>query len=251
MLGLNSLSGEPLDAQLLGLRIPTDVTKVDQENDSDILDDEIAQQKNLGKHCGLIEGSKTFADNFDQAELSRVSAENITVASNSGGTHFNLQDGNMLFASEKAITVETPLGTVHIPAGAIAFVMVQGPDVAVYDLHQSRQDATQVVTGKKLITLDPGRLLVLTEQQTRDFERVISRCRCIGYRNPREEDINENIKAFAMDFSIPSIVSNVQPLRQMLGARSGPEKAAMDKILKNSALLMQLTAIAGPFKDGN
>jgi len=37
----------------------------------------------------------------------------------------------------------------------------------------------------------------------------------------------------------------------MLGAQSGPAKAAMDKILKDSALLMQLTASAGPFKDGN
>jgi hypothetical protein len=37
----------------------------------------------------------------------------------------------------------------------------------------------------------------------------------------------------------------------MLDATSGPDKAAMDKILKNSALLMELTASAGPFKDGN
>jgi hypothetical protein len=109
----------------------------------------------------------------------------------------------------------------------------------------------KVVTGNKLVTLDPGRLLVLTQQETRDFERVVGRCRCIGYRNAEEEDINGSIRAFGMDFSIPSIVSNVIPLKQMLNATSGPDKAAMDKILKNSALLMELTASAGPFKDGN
>jgi hypothetical protein len=37
----------------------------------------------------------------------------------------------------------------------------------------------------------------------------------------------------------------------MMEATSGPDKIAMDKILKNSALLMDLTASAGPFKDGN
>ena len=109
----------------------------------------------------------------------------------------------------------------------------------------------QVVSEKKLVTLDPGRLLVLTNQQTRDFERVVGRCRCIGYRNPEEEDVSDDIKAFGMDFSIPSVITNVVPLRQMMEAQSGPDKVALDKILKNSALLMELTAKAGPYKDGN
>ncbi|MBK7749564.1 MAG: hypothetical protein IPI39_20190, partial [Candidatus Obscuribacter sp.] len=257
LLGLNALNGGPLDAQLLGLRIPTDLTRVwsrgklNQDEASDEENEEIAQQKNLGKQCGLIEGSLTYASTFDQGELSRLASEKITIAENSGGTNFKLDEGNVLFAPDKAITVETQSGVVHIPAGAVAFIMAVGSDVAIYDLHQNSQEAMQVVTGKKLVTLDPGRLLVLTEQQTRDFEKIVGRCRCIGYRNPKEEDINENIKAFGMDFSLPSIISNVQPLKQMLGAQSGPAKAIMDKILKNSALLMQLTASAGPFKDGN
>jgi hypothetical protein len=251
------LGSRNADVQLLGLRIPTDLTdvlsrgKLRKEQDSDILDDEIAQQKRLGKSCGIIEGSRTYASNFEPSEQSRLANEKITIAENTGGSHFNLDDGNVLFAPDKAITVQTQSGIVHIPGGAIAFVMASGSDVAVYDLHQTSQEAMKVVTGNKLVTLDPGRLLVLTQQETRDFERVVGRCRCIGYRNAEEEDINGSIRAFGMDFSIPSIVSNVIPLKQMLNATSGPDKAAMDKILKNSALLMELTASAGPFKDGN
>ncbi|MBP9811053.1 hypothetical protein KBF38_22305, partial [bacterium] len=256
LLGLNGLNNP--DAQLLGLRIPTDLTRVfsrgklNQTEAEEDENEEIARQKRLGKQCGLIEGSRTYVSNFDSSEQDRLAKEDIGVAvASTGGSNFTLNDGNVLFAPDKDITVTTSMGKVFIPSGAMVFVMSSGGDVAIYDLHQTRQDAVHVVVDKKLVTLDPGRLLVLTNQQTRDFERVASRCRCIGYRNPKEEDINADIKAFGMDFSLPSIISNVVPLRQMMEATSGPDKIAMDKILKNSALLMDLTASAGPFKDGN
>lgn len=130
------------------------------------------------------------------------------------------------------------------------FIMENGNDVDIYDLHQSKLDAVKVVSGKKLIALNPGRLLVLSRQQTRDFDKVSGQMRCIGYRNAREEDINDDIKAFAMDFSIPSALTMVIPLQRMMTADSGSAQKAIDKVLRDSALLMELTASAGPFKSG-
>jgi hypothetical protein len=197
-----------------------------------------------------IGGSRTYASNFDQTEIQRLSGEQISASQYSEGANLSIDQGNVLFAPDKAITVKTQSGLVNIPANAIVFIMANGPDVAVYDLHQTKQNAVQIVSEKKLITLEPGRLVVLTNQASRDFERIVSPSRNIGYRNPKEEDLSESIKVFAMDYSIPSLVANVAPLRKMLEEQTGADKIAMDKILKNSALLMELTASAGPFKDG-
>lgn len=198
-----------------------------------------------------IGGSRTYASKFDQTEIKRLSGEQISASQYSEGANLSIDQGNVLFAPDKTITVKTQSGLVNIPANSIVFIMANGPEVAIYDLHQTKQNAVQVVSEKKLITLEPGRLVVLTSQATRDFERIVSPSRNIGYRNPKQEDLSESIKVFAMDYSIPSLIANVAPLRKMLEEQTGADKVAMDKILKNSALLMELTASAGPFKDGS
>jgi hypothetical protein len=244
-----------LDAALLGLRIPIDLTSVlsraqlnEDEAEADE-EEEIARQRKKGQH--QIFGSVTYKGTFDQAERDRLAKEGVVMNVDTEGSNFSLERGNLVFAPPTDITVATREGRVYVPGGAIVFIVDTGKDVAIYDLHQTKLDAVKIVSAKKLIKLNPGRLLVLTRQQTRDFDRVSGEVRSIGYRHAREEDINEEIKAFAMDFSIPSALTVVAPLQQMLKEQSGVARIAMTNILKSSALLMELTASAGPFRSAD
>ena len=199
----------------------------------------------------MIDGARTFAGTFESQEMARLSKEGIKLANNSGNNYLNLDKGNVFFHPDKSIVVGTHEGEVYIAANACVFVMESGNDVAVYDLHQSRPGQVTVISGKKKLTLEPGRMLVLTRQNTRDFEEVKGDFRRIGYRRSSELDIDQSVKAFAADFSIPSAVNMIRPIKTMLKSDQAQEQTAISRILKSSVILSDLTDAAGPFSNGD
>ncbi|HIA54971.1 MAG TPA: hypothetical protein EYN91_23295 [Candidatus Melainabacteria bacterium] len=146
------------------------------------------------------------------------------------------------------MVVGTHEGNVHIPAGAIAFIMENGNDVAIFDFHQTNTKSIRVVSGGKLITLDPGRMVLLSREKTDNFEEIAHHCRCIGYRHAKTEQLNDSIRAFAMDFSIPSALNAVMPFKQMLASSVPQEKKVIEKLMMDAVLLQESTAFRGPFK---
>ncbi len=240
--------------EILGLRIPTDLTPVfDQEQLSVEINqenDELVRKASVGSRV-LIDGQTTYKSNFSKEDIAKLAAEGIVLLGDTSGNSFGLEQGNMVFAPTQDIVVHAGETSIIVPSGAVVFVMKTAGDVAVFDLHQSKENAVHIVADKKLITLDPGRLVVLTKQSVRDFERTVGPYRWIGYRNPREEDINSELKAFGMDFSIPSALTNVIPLKNMLSSNNQLDRVTIEKILKNSALLGELTNGAGPFRSGS
>ena len=161
---------------------------------------------------------------------------------------FNLNKGNVIFAPSRDMVVGTHEGNVHIPGGAIAFIMENGNDVAIFDFHQNGMKSVKIVSGGKLITLDPGRMVLLSREKTNDYETITHHCRCIGYRNAKAEILNDSIRAFAMDFSIPSALNAVMPFKQMLASPLPQEKKLIDKLMMDAVLLQESTAFRGPFK---
>ncbi len=238
----------------LGLRIPTDLTPVfDQEQlsvDISQENEELVRKASVGSRV-LIDGQTTYKSSMSKEDIAKLAAEGIVLLGDTSGNSFGLEQGNMVFAPAQDIVVHAGESTIIVPAGAVVFVMKTADDVAVFDLHQSKESAVHIVADKKLITLDPGRLVVLTKQSARDFERTVGPYRWIGYRNPREEDINSELKAFGMDFSIPSALTNVIPLKNMLSSDNRLDRVTIEKVLKNSALLGELTNGAGPFRSGS
>ncbi|MFA6558599.1 MAG: hypothetical protein WCT03_19415, partial [Candidatus Obscuribacterales bacterium] len=240
--------------EILGLRIPTDLTPVfDQEQLTGVINqdnDELVRKNSVGSRV-LINGQVTYKSNFTKVEIAKLGEEGIVLLGDTSGNSFGLEQGNMIFAPAQDIVVHAGEASVIVPAGAVVFVMKTVDDVAVFDLHQSKENAVSIVADKKLITLDPGRLVVLSKQSARDFERTVGAYRWIGYRNAKEEDINAELRAFGMDFSIPSALTNVIPLKNMLQSTSRQDRQTIDKVLKNSALLGELTNGSGPFRSGS
>jgi hypothetical protein len=207
------------------------------------------EQSELGEN--LIPGVRTFASRFESEEVERLMKEGIKFAANTGNNYFNLDKGNVVFSPDKDIVVGTHEGNVYIAAGTSVFVMETGHDVAVYDLFQSRPGQVSIVSGQKKLSLEPGRVVVLTRQDTDDFDEIQGSCRRIGYRRPTMTDVDKSIKAFAAEFSIPSALNIVVPLKRMLTSDERRDQTAIAKILKSSVLLEDLNGVAGPFTNGD
>ncbi|HIN63788.1 MAG TPA: hypothetical protein EYM95_04045 [Candidatus Obscuribacterales bacterium] len=234
-------------------KTPNDITPIKKGYVSDEMDEEAAFIKQLrrSKMCGIIEGEKTFNSLFaavNDSEVSRLQNAGIQVATNTKDNFFNLNKGNVIFAPSRDMVVGTHEGNVHIPAGAIAFIMENGNDVAIFDFHQTNTKSIRVVSGGKLITLDPGRMVLLSREKTDNFEEIAHHCRCIGYRHAKTEQLNDSIRAFAMDFSIPSALNAVMPFKQMLASSVPQEKKVIEKLMMDAVLLQESTAFRGPFK---
>lgn len=224
-------------------KIPTDQTK--------ILEGFVEKQLHYvkGTATNFITGSKTFSHQFDQngPETARLIKEGVVLASNSSGNYLNLDKGNVVFAPSQDIVVGTHEGAVHIPKGAIVLIMETGADVAIANLHQTNTKDVKIVSGGKLLSLCPGRAMLLSREDTEDFEDVSHPFQLIGYRKPDVKKLDGNITAFKMEFSIPSAMSKMQPLRQMLNSSNAAEKKAVRNILMNAIMLQEKTIYRGPF----
>lgn len=233
-------------------KTPNDITPPKKGWVSDEEDEEEAFIKQLrhSKMCGIIDGDLTYstAFNTNDSELARLQTAGIQLASGSKDNYFNLDKGNMIFAPSKDIVVGTHEGNVHIPAGSVAFIMENGNDVAIYDFHQNGPKGIKIVSGGKLVTLDPGRMVLLSRSGATDFDAIAHHCRCIGYRHAKTQQLNSDITAFAMDFSIPSALSAVIPFKQMVASNNPSDKKTIEKIMMNAVLLQESTGYRGPFK---
>jgi hypothetical protein len=235
----------PLDS-----KTPTDTTEVDNFANIDQMVNPVVEEKNKSLASTLIEGSKTFRDEFADDEKSRLNLEHVLIGSNTQKNFFNLDKGNVVFNPSKDIVVQTHEGEVYIAAGSSVFVMENGHDVVFYNLHDGKHNAVTIISAKKKLTLEPGRMLVLSRQDTRDFEKITAGFHGIGYRNIKEVDLDSSIKAFYGDFSIPSALTLVVPLKKMFASSDPADRTVVDRILKTSVMLTNFTPSNSPFNGG-
>ncbi len=196
-----------------------------------------------GTQRDYIPGARTFSHTFDSQEVNRLSALRVFSGPGTKSGVFDLQFGNCVFAPDENITVITPLGKIYIPGGSIAFVMNSGGEVAVYDLHDGPgPDVRVVVGGKKHVDLiKPGDFAVMTSSNPKQFKDLVGYMRWIAYRKTRGPGQEQDIKVFAGEFSLPSALTEVVPLRQMRASRVSLDKQAADKILKDAVILLRIS----------
>jgi hypothetical protein len=114
--------------------------------------------------------------------------------------------------------------------------------VAIYDFHDSRSTGSVKVTVQgKPITLSPGIQVVLTPNAKAKFDSVNPGRGFIGYRNIRLAECGAGVKAYICDFAIPHGVTNNPYLHNMLTSNDAQQKKLAHSILKNAAILADLT----------
>lgn len=207
---------------------------------------------------GKIEDALTNASHTsvekDAIQIALAQAQSNSPSTKSPATgvksdFFNLPRGVALFNAKKPIVVGTQEGNVHIDKGSLAFVVETGHDVAVYNLHDKHSGGLNVVVGNRLVTIPPGKQLVLTRKPGANFKEVNPGAR-IAYRNSKEMKLTEDVTGFISDFSIPSAIANIPPLKKMLTSNIPEERRVAQQLLKNSVILADIFGSLGPYQSG-
>jgi hypothetical protein len=190
----------------------------------------------------VIPGVTIYSANIGGDEASRLAKDGVFIGSNTAHNFIDLQGGNILLNPEKDIVVGSKLGKVFIGAGANVFIVNSGPDLVVYDLLQTKPKQVSVIVkvNKYRVPLEPGRMLVLTEQAVKNFEKLEIDCHRVTYHNPQTLNLRlqkEAVKAFAADFSIASAMVTIQPLKGLTLSSNKQDKLAVEKLVKGAVLM--------------
>jgi hypothetical protein len=234
----------------IGTRVATDYTQWTTYPDQpESIQNTFPLQGNVAVEQMTGSGQALFAAAaFTDEQLNALAQQGIVFGDKTNGNFFDLQKGFVLFMPNNDIKVQTREGIVHIPKGAIAWVMETGNDAAVYDLHDSLQTGKiKVVANGKELTLSPGTEVLMTRNNTANFE-TLNPGVSIGVRNIREKDMGAGIKAYIADFSLAGSMMNVPVIHSLLKSDNHNHKKAADKMLKNASILADLTGSAGIYK---
>ena len=187
------------------------------------------------------------AGNFNADAQGQMQSHGATIGQQSTANLCVLQQGNFLFQPHSDITVQVQEGSVEIPNGASALVMETGHDVAVFDISDGPKARVRVKSGNKIITMSPGKQVVLTRQLNADFDQI-NPSKLIGYKNPKGELVASDIRAYSADFSLPSVMMSVAPMKRMLTSDSPADRKMVQRMIKQAVVLSMLPSKAGPFK---
>ncbi len=196
----------------------------------------VKQQDSLLEHGDrYIKGVTTYAHNFSDYEISWLANNGVIIGPDSSDNFIDLQSGNILLSPEEDIIVKTREGKIHIGSGATVFLSACGNNMALYDLIQRKPNQVSVTTGKDRLVMEAGQMLVLTEQNTNDFEKLEGNCHVVAYHDAQSLDLNSGaMRAFKANFSILSALTTVQPLKRLMTSKSKEDKLILEKVLQSA-----------------
>lgn len=152
-----------------------------------------------------------------------------------------LRQGTLVLAPSEDTRLDTPMGTVEVAKGSVAFLVLDDTRLGVYDLHDDHKGSIRVSSGSKTTTLSPGRCTVLTKQIQNGFERI-NPMESIGYKSVSTSNHGNGIIAFNAEFSPTHAMGSVKPLMEILTSKHAGARSMSRRLLKTSAVLMHLSS---------
>jgi hypothetical protein len=179
----------------------------------------------------------------------RVQAEiSTTRDAKSGGdgqvARRNFDRGALLIAPSENTILDTPFATVGISAHSLALVVATDKAVSVFDLHDSHKNAVVVIAGNQNLALSPGRALVIADSDVQSFEQI-NPTQWVGYRRLTSKAMNAQTKLFQCEFDLTTMVRGLGEFKQMLASHDSQKRKVAESVLKNAALLMQISSGSG------
>lgn len=145
--------------------------------------------------------------------------------------------------------VHTSIGEIIVPKGSIVFVMNSGSEVTVFDLHDDAGKRLTVrVADRSMILRKPGEMVVLTRKAPRSFADLPEDNRVVGYRNAQGPTEHADTRIFVSEFSLPSALTTILPLRHMRASKLDVDRKATEKILKDAVILLRVGGPGVPYK---
>jgi YVTN family beta-propeller protein len=165
-------------------------------------------------------------------------------AASSKSYNVPLHGGGTLYVPSKDTDVETPMGTVHIGAGAAVLVYVQpGKALSVYNLHDEHREDVSITANGHEISVAPGTHSTIANGAVSDFAKV-NGLDVIAHRNVRSAN-PAGLSMFSSEFSITSAMTGLNLLQSMRASSDKAQRDVVDDILKNAAILMQMGGANG------
>ncbi len=159
----------------------------------------------------------------------------------------SMNDGSTLFVPSTDMTVVTPKGTIRLAAKSVALIAVDQNHLTVYDINDSHKRSITVEVSGRTLSLSPGAHVTVTSKRISSYCQI-NPVQSVMHRGLSTHDLSDDQRAFTSEFSIPSAVRAVRPLRAMLGSKSKSAREAASRIVKTSAIVMQLSQSAVPFE---
>ncbi|HEY9788310.1 MAG TPA: hypothetical protein V6D17_23175, partial [Candidatus Obscuribacterales bacterium] len=157
-----------------------------------------------------------------------------------------LRKGNVLFVPFRDTVVETPKGIVKIAARSVAMVASTESSLAVYDIDDNHKGSVVVEAEGRTMTLSPGRHITIANHKG-EFEHV-NAIETVMHRGMRAQMVRDGVKAFSSEFSIPTAVDSIKPLKAMALSKHPHASKVADHMMKTAAVIMHLTNGAGNFQ---
>ena len=193
----------------------------------------------------FIPGEAVYANRFGYSEAERLAKEGVFIGSKSYDNFIDLENGNILLSPETDIVVGIDTRKIRIKSNATVFIMKSEKDVVIYDLHQIKPNQVYVVIDKHTLVMEPGRMIVLTDQTSDDFEKLNVNCHKVTYRNVRRVALaNNEERVFIADFSLTSALVTIEPLKRLVISSNRQDQLALQKIIKDAILLQEFASKA-------
>lgn len=199
-----------------------------------------------------VEGITLCAQSYGGDEALRLSRDGVYIGNNSVGNCINLEQGNILLIPDRTMVIDTNLGKISIAPQAQLFLSKTENELVIYDLLQTKPGQITVTVNHKKIVLTPASMLVLTGEQSQDFEHLKINCHAVAYSNAKEMPFNgSQIKAFMANFSVVSAMTSIGPLVRLTQSNNRQDKLALDRLAKSIVISGESIDIAKAAKDSS
>lgn len=203
------------------------------------------------KLLGNAANPSTYIDGvFVSAPADAIGAKGLSIAPGENGG-LVLSRGNMLLAPPATATggmeIVTQEGTLTIAPGAMAFLIETGNDVAVYALNEGQRGDITFRSGKHSIDLSTGQQAVFSRNTT-DFFSKVNPGGLIPARQVNEYKLDNGVKAFIAEYSIPMALSIIKPLKAVRQSDNPELRKVASAVQKNAAIMSLIGTRFGPYK---
>ncbi len=181
-----------------------------------------------------------------ETELESGAIPGILETGFTSASSFNLQRGSILAAPEKDRCIETQFGSVKVGAGSIALVLAFSDGIAVYNLHDQNSNSVSVTAGGKRIKVLPGESAVIAKDSIGSLAEI-NPADAISHRYVSSQSLENGLKAFSSQYSIPSAMSAILPLRELMQSNQPHARRTAKQLLKTTAVLMHLQSGGSQF----
>ena len=158
-----------------------------------------------------------------------------------------LQNGLALLSPKELSTIKTPFGVVKLMPRTLALLIVNENGLSIFNLNENRAASISVDNGGLSTNVCVGQSLHISPARVANFEDL-NPITYVGYRNVSKKLFAQDLTVFRAEYSIPTLMGGLEPLRDMLSSQDRERRAVANNLLKTVALMSQMGQQSKPYE---